>query len=197
MYVIKCDDTSQRPSSPSPRAFRWRMLLDWQAWREVMRVGKGPLGVVSIWSWVSLSFGHPLNLVLYMPPDTRQVNKIWILGLAQSMTTLQVCVGARDDGDWAWGNAHVHTYLETYILHQTYPASFSWWSFPLTSVGDLVLSKSRFSHTNLGSRQSHRLPTGRCKHFGIDLSKSSDCLHGCHGLGYQLLGDDNRCHWRR
>ncbi len=30
-----------------------------------MRGGKGPLGTVSVWTWVSLSFGHPLNLVLY------------------------------------------------------------------------------------------------------------------------------------
>jgi hypothetical protein len=31
-----------------------------------MRGGMGPLGAVSIWSWVPLSFGRPLNLVLYM-----------------------------------------------------------------------------------------------------------------------------------
>jgi hypothetical protein len=31
-----------------------------------MRGGKGPLGTVSLWSWVSLSLGHPLNLVLHM-----------------------------------------------------------------------------------------------------------------------------------
>jgi hypothetical protein len=32
-----------------------------------MRRGMGPLGAVSIWSWVPLSYGRPLNLVLYMP----------------------------------------------------------------------------------------------------------------------------------
>ncbi len=32
-----------------------------------MRGGKGPLGAESIWSWSPLFFGHPLNLVLYMP----------------------------------------------------------------------------------------------------------------------------------
>jgi hypothetical protein len=26
-----------------------------------------PLGAVSIWSWMPLSLGRPLNLVLYMP----------------------------------------------------------------------------------------------------------------------------------
>jgi hypothetical protein len=29
--------------------------------------GEGPLGAVSIWSWSSLLFGHPLDLVLYIP----------------------------------------------------------------------------------------------------------------------------------
>ena len=43
------------------------MLLGWQTWREVIRGGMGPFWVVSIWSWVSLSFGLPLNLVLYIP----------------------------------------------------------------------------------------------------------------------------------
>ncbi len=32
-----------------------------------MRGGMDPLGTVSIWSWVSISLGHPLNLVMYMP----------------------------------------------------------------------------------------------------------------------------------
>jgi hypothetical protein len=32
-----------------------------------MRGGEGSPGVVSIWSWSPLFFGHPLNLVLYMP----------------------------------------------------------------------------------------------------------------------------------
>jgi hypothetical protein len=31
------------------------------------RGGEGPPGAVSIWSWSPLFFGHPLNLVLYMP----------------------------------------------------------------------------------------------------------------------------------
>jgi hypothetical protein len=29
--------------------------------------GEGPPGAVSIWSWSSLFFGRPLNLVLYIP----------------------------------------------------------------------------------------------------------------------------------
>jgi hypothetical protein len=32
--------------------------------------GMGPSGAESVWSWVSLSFGHPLNLVLYTPCRT-------------------------------------------------------------------------------------------------------------------------------
>ncbi len=32
-----------------------------------MRGGMGPSGAESVWSWVSLSFGLPLNLVLYIP----------------------------------------------------------------------------------------------------------------------------------
>ncbi len=27
----------------------------------------GPFGSESVWSWVTLFFGHPLNLVLYIP----------------------------------------------------------------------------------------------------------------------------------
>jgi hypothetical protein len=32
-----------------------------------MRGGMGPPGAESVWSWVPLSLGHPLNLVLYIP----------------------------------------------------------------------------------------------------------------------------------
>jgi hypothetical protein len=32
-----------------------------------MRGGLGPPGAESIWSWVTLSLGRPLNLVLYIP----------------------------------------------------------------------------------------------------------------------------------
>jgi hypothetical protein len=32
-----------------------------------MRGGMGPPGTESVWSWVPLPFGHPLNLVLYIP----------------------------------------------------------------------------------------------------------------------------------
>ena len=32
-----------------------------------MRGGEGPPGVVSIWAWSPSIFGHPLNLVPYIP----------------------------------------------------------------------------------------------------------------------------------
>ena len=32
-----------------------------------MRGGMGPSGTVSVWSWVTLSLGHPSNLLLYIP----------------------------------------------------------------------------------------------------------------------------------
>jgi hypothetical protein len=44
-----------------------RILFGCQSWREVMRGGEGPSGLVSIWSWSPLFFGCPLILVLYMP----------------------------------------------------------------------------------------------------------------------------------
>ena len=41
----------------------WCLIpLDCQDWREVMRGDIDPLGTVSIWSWVSISLGLPLNL---------------------------------------------------------------------------------------------------------------------------------------
>jgi hypothetical protein len=43
------------------------MLLGCQAWREVMRGDKGPLGAVSLWSRVPIPLGLPLKLILYMP----------------------------------------------------------------------------------------------------------------------------------
>ncbi len=45
-------------------------VISYQAWREVMRGVMGPSGEESVWSWwtwVPLSFGRPLNLVLYIP----------------------------------------------------------------------------------------------------------------------------------
>ena len=52
--------------------------------------------------------------------------------------------------------AHVYPDLEVHRFHQQHHASFSWWSFPHSSVGDLVLCKSRCYHPSRSHRTRDR-----------------------------------------
>ena len=64
------------------------------------------------------------------------------------------CVVRRDDDDWTWWKPHTHADLETNRFPQPHHVSFTGWSFPHVPVGDLVLFKSRCSHSSLVNKPS-------------------------------------------
>jgi len=54
-------------SNPLLHVLLWTLNVIMLPSVEVKRGGMGPPGAESVWSWVPLSLGRPLNLVLYIP----------------------------------------------------------------------------------------------------------------------------------